>query len=131
MKLPKEEKDAILESLKGLRSEEVQNAVALEIRRQSNEKCSLPVVDNFECVSDCDGCVFKKSLNPKRGVGGSEGFEEDQLTVRPKGWEPPAWGQGHGSFCDSNVIRNHGWCHRCKEKLTDCTCYKEVSSFDK
>lgn len=60
MKLPKEEKEAILESLKGLRSEEVQSAVALEIRRKSTEKCSLPVVDNFECVSDCDGCLFKK-----------------------------------------------------------------------
>ncbi len=128
-KLPKDEKEAILASLSALRSEEVQNAVALEIRRQANDRCTLPVVHDFNCTSDCSECVFKRELHPARGVGGPECFDENQLTVRPKGWEPITAYNGRGTPQDSNVIRNHGWCHRCKEKLDECWCHKDALLF--
>ncbi len=56
VKLSPKEKEEILASLKAMRSEEVQMAVALEVRRQSNERCTLPVVDNFQC----QGCVSRE-----------------------------------------------------------------------
>lgn len=129
-KLPKEEKEAILASLKAMLSEEVQMAVALEVRRQSNERCTLPVVDNFHCNSECQGCVFRRELHAARGVSGEEGFEEDQLTARPKGWEPITAYNGRGTPQDSNVIRNHGWCHKCKEKLDECRCHSDAYLFE-
>jgi hypothetical protein len=128
-KLPKEEKEAILMSLKALHSEEIQSAVALELRNQNNTKCKLPVLNEFNCTADCIGCIFRTELHPLRGVGGPEGFDEDQLTVRPKGWEPITAYNGRGTPQDSNIIRKHGWCHRCKEKLEECGCHTDAQLF--
>ena len=134
-KLSLQEKEAILSSLKELHSEEVQVAVALELRHQSqsDKKCSLPVLNDFNCTQhsfECLGCVFNvkervAKVSSRQGVSGEEGFDEDQLTVRPKGWEHLDY-HGRGTPQKSNVIRKHGWCHRCKEKLEECRCHNDI-----
>ena len=104
-------------------------SIALEARRKKSERCFLPIIDEFYCKSECDGCIFFKKMKARRGVSGTEIFDEYQLTACPKGWEPTVYYNGRGAAQDSNVIRDHGWCHKCKEKLEECSCYKKPSLF--
>ncbi len=54
----------------------------------------------------------------------------DNLTAVPRGWEPPLEYNNRGCPEDDCVIRNAGWCPKCKEKLAECTCIAVKDIFD-
>lgn len=56
--------------------------------------------------------------------------EEDKLTAIPHGWEPPVEYHNRGRPEDDCVIREAGWCPRCKEKLDFCICIHPEDLFD-
>lgn len=129
-KLPPEEKAKLLEFLASLKEEQSidARAWASEVRervrlRVQQDKCGYPAGQESCSDSSCGGCVFNNEcVDQPRGVSGPEGFEEDQLTARPKNWEPLIPYGNRGTPQDDCVIRNHGWCPQCKEKLEECSC---------
>lgn len=59
-----------------------------------------------------------------------DNFDEDDLTVRPRGWELPKEYRGYGRPEDNDKIRAAGWCPECKEKFDECICVYVVDIFD-
>lgn len=95
------------------------------------EKCNLPSSGNFKCGGECKGCEFHvEHTSQSRGVSGTDGFGEDDLTARPKGWEPVIPYSNRGTPQENHVIRERGWCPKCKESLEDCICHPVPSIFD-
>lgn len=127
-KLPSEEKAKLVSFLADLKDEQNIEMWAQEVRervrlRVTSDRCGFPSGQESCADNACGGCIFNtECIDQPRGVSGSEGFEEDQLTARPKNWEPLIPYGNRGTPQDDCVIRNHGWCPKCKETLEECFC---------
>lgn len=56
-------------------------------------------------------------------------FDEDNLTARPKNWEMPKEYNNRGRPEEDHLIREAGWCPKCKEKLEECECVSVPDMF--